>query len=263
MKSKIKKICTVCLQILLPLLIAFFVRAGMILLLYRLFDKWNLCTDTLSIAPSWMRSLWLNAAYIANIAAIVFGLTATVFINRKHNCSGGIALKAATAGFLYAVIPLALFVAVDSVRFYRFSLDLSILTYFLLPAFAALILRGSIQLLGLKCIWGYVLSALLQLGLAFMLQGYNILLLVNSALFGVCACFLLYKTATPFTEAVFSAVFGLVSRGLLGFPDAGIYPVSEDIITGGNYGLEASAFTTLIFIVFLFLCRKEVFKVGR
>ncbi|MBQ3078498.1 MAG: hypothetical protein IJC48_00680 [Clostridia bacterium] len=256
----------------LPVISAFTAYVFRVLMLWaqgELFEAWNLTEKTYPYAPVWARSI-ADASYsialaVGFIMAIGIGIPILTRGCKWKKASVRACVLSAVSGALAALALTGVLLLAGSVRMspHRAPIQLASALDLALDILIAVFLAVSVRM-GLyraekaaksrqfRYI-AYAYSGICQAVLWTGIYGFSWMAFVNHLLAGGMLMRLMEKTENPLSEIIFVSLFTLVSRRVFGYPDwlTGVYPVSENWLTGGEIGLEGSGCLFIVLVIFI------------
>lgn len=250
---------------------------GVSRLLFSLFESWGVTSANLSLTPAWVQYLVSYQAQLFHMtaalpAALAGGLLARHMRRKKTGSSSGHNAAAAALGFFgsiaAAMLLSMLFHMTDSLRPASaqavFSVDiLLMLAVYLIAALAECLLAlGYIRKMVLER-GGRALSYATATAMFCAMSGFatGTLGVINTLLLALTLCRIAEKAGVLAAVGV-RAGWLWATNSLAGFPGSGVslqtlYPVSENLLTGGEAGPMSGLAVTLICCAILWfsICR--------
>lgn len=236
----------------LALIVSALIGAGTAWLLAQLLQALNVTGETAAYAPAWARALYEGAN---RLSLLSFFVSACVLlcIGTQKSAFSVQQLLAFFAGAAVCALMLAALLLAGSMRFsesaVRRTLPETILTelnYGFCFAFTALLLRkhpGKCKSRTLRL----SISALGESAILFLGFSLSIAAAVNGLMLGILLFFVYERQKSIHSEILFLSAFRLTESVVFASPDlGGAYPVSENLLTGGNAGLFASGILMLL-----------------
>ncbi len=250
---------------------------GISRLILALFSRWGVTNANIALCPAWVQYL---AMYQSQLSAVVSGIVCIAIAYpamRVYSGKAKVSAKEAAADCAYfaagVLIPMALmgiFLLTDSMRttgkMQLMWVDLII------------VLIGSIVTAAAECIaaFGYVrrmteahwcktascVTAAAVYCLIGLISFGGVWGVVNSLLIGFVLCIVSEKVSLGAVIAL-RAGFLWSAAAVAGFDGSGIfslYPVSENLITGGYSGIECAIAVTLICVTVIFVLMRGKLK---
>lgn len=233
-------------------------------LMSKLFAAENMTPDTCAYAPEWLRYIWNRAGDIADLTALILCFGGLLYLRRlsepENEVLMGTHLFLGVMGALVGIMLVSLLESADCLRGGLAggadALDWAFQIF--ICACCAVLLRGCVS----KNVYSAfgtpaacAVSAVLQAAVFCLAAGgFNILLTVNGLITGAVFAYVYIRHRSLLPEVFMCAGMRIGARCVMGFPDIKRYPVSENLLTGGHAGLEASLALTLIFALAGAMC---------
>jgi len=247
--------CLLCLLAAAALLYAG--RVAAYFLISRLFTAMNMSADTYASAPVWLKYVWNRTGDIANLTALMLCFGGLMYLRTlfkpEREVLMGTHLFLGLMGAFVGLMLVRLFESADCIRsgLSGSSDALDWITDAFICVCCAVLLRGccvSAVNAGFGLVAACAVSAVLQAVVFSLALGeVNAVLTVNGLITGAAFAYIFIRHRSLFPEILMCAGMRLGARRLMGFPDVTRYPVSENLLTGGHAGLEASLALTLTF----------------
>lgn len=235
-----------------------------------LFQYWNLNSETLAYAPRWAQHIADASGEISSLAALLAGaLTALLFCRKSAFCGrirGKTACIAVCAGLVSACVLTGALLLSGSIRlpafrsavtlkaFMEIGMDLAglaLLAWTIRPYIGRIFGKARFRAAKtLACAASGALQSLLVCALSGQFQ---LFLFLNAFLAGALMYHLFEKYNNAAYELILLVPFRLTVSRAFGYPGwlNGAYPVSEDLLTGAQNGLEGSLLVLICLLLLM------------